>query len=187
MYSNVGTPEAEARARKCEMYEYLEWNPAETQVLNLDNGHGFDIITGCDCGYSPIRSYNDPRSTTEHSLPHIMAIKGTALKEYHDQQHSQAEHPEDIPLNDLNHQYPSQPLYQPDDHDDNDDEDDRSSVQSFELYTPDEEKSLLRKLDTRLVVCLAFLYMLSFLDRSSMPITIQTSRSEAEKFRHWQR
>lgn len=97
-----------------------------------------------------------------------MATKGAALREYHDQRHSQAEHPEDIPLNDLSHQYPSQPLYHPDDHDDNDVEDDCSSVQSFELYTPDEEKSLLRKLDTRLVLFLAFLYMLSFLDRSSI-------------------
>lgn len=50
---------------------------------------------------------------------------------------------------------------------DNNDEDDKSSVQDWELFTPDEEKSLLRKLDTRLVLFLALLYMLSFLDRSS--------------------
>jgi len=97
-----------------------------------------------------------------------MTTKGSALGEYHDQQESQAEHPEDISLSDLGHQYPSQSLYQPRDRDDNDHEDDRSSVESFELYTPDEEKSLLRKLDTRLVLFLAFLYMLSFLDRSSI-------------------
>ena len=48
-----------------------------------------------------------------------------------------------------------------------DDKDDASSVQSFELYTPDEENAVVRKLDTRLVLFLAFLYMLSFLDRSS--------------------
>ena len=50
---------------------------------------------------------------------------------------------------------------------DDNDEDDKSSVQDWELFTPDEEKSLLRKLDTRLVLFLALLYMLSFLDRSS--------------------
>lgn len=42
-----------------------------------------------------------------------------------------------------------------------------ASVQSFELYTPDEERAVLRKLDTRLVLFMSFLYMLSFLDRSS--------------------
>lgn len=42
-----------------------------------------------------------------------------------------------------------------------------SSTQSFELYTPDEERAVLKKLDTRLVLFMSFLYMLSFLDRSS--------------------
>lgn len=42
-----------------------------------------------------------------------------------------------------------------------------SSVQSFELYTPDEEKRVLRKLDTHVVLFMSFLYLLSFLDRSS--------------------
>lgn len=41
------------------------------------------------------------------------------------------------------------------------------SVQSYELYTPDEEKAVLRKLDRRLVMFMALLYCLSFLDRSS--------------------
>ena len=41
------------------------------------------------------------------------------------------------------------------------------SVQSFELYTPDEDKAVLRKLDRRLVAFMALLYCLSFLDRSS--------------------
>jgi hypothetical protein len=41
------------------------------------------------------------------------------------------------------------------------------SVQSYELYTPDEEKAVLRKLDRRLVGFMALLYCLSFLDRSS--------------------
>jgi hypothetical protein len=40
--------------------------------------------------------------------------------------------------------------------------------ESFEMYTPDEERAVLRKLDRRLVLFLALLYMLSFLDRSSM-------------------
>jgi hypothetical protein len=96
-----------------------------------------------------------------------MATQGSG---YHNQQNSYAEHSEDIPLHDLTSRYSSQPLNQPDDHDHDDDEDDNSSVESFELYTPDEEKALLRKLDTRLVLFLALLYMLSFLDRGSMPV-----------------
>lgn len=43
-----------------------------------------------------------------------------------------------------------------------------STVQSFMLYTPDEEKSVVKKFDRRLVLFIACLYMLSFLDRSSM-------------------
>lgn len=42
-----------------------------------------------------------------------------------------------------------------------------SSVQSYELYTPDEDRGVLRKLDRRLVSFMAVLYCLSFLDRSS--------------------
>ena len=42
-----------------------------------------------------------------------------------------------------------------------------SSVQSIELYTPDEDRAVLRKLDRRLVSFMAILYCLSFLDRSS--------------------
>lgn len=42
-----------------------------------------------------------------------------------------------------------------------------STLQSFMLYTPDEERSVIRKHDRRLVLFVAFLYMLSFLDRSS--------------------
>lgn len=41
------------------------------------------------------------------------------------------------------------------------------SVQSYELYTPDEDRTVLKKLDRGLVVFMAFLYMLAFLDRSS--------------------
>ena len=42
-----------------------------------------------------------------------------------------------------------------------------STLQSSMLYTPDEERSVIRKFDRRLVLFLALLYMLSFLDRSS--------------------
>ncbi|KFY08226.1 hypothetical protein V492_06427 [Pseudogymnoascus sp. VKM F-4246] len=42
-----------------------------------------------------------------------------------------------------------------------------SSTQSFQLYTPDEERAVVRKFDKRLVLFVALLYMLSFLDRSS--------------------
>ena len=35
------------------------------------------------------------------------------------------------------------------------------------LFTPEEERAVVRKLDRRLVLLIAFLYMLSFLDRSS--------------------
>lgn len=43
-----------------------------------------------------------------------------------------------------------------------------STVMSFQLYTPDEERRVVRKFDRRLVLFVALLYMLSFLDRSSM-------------------
>lgn len=42
-----------------------------------------------------------------------------------------------------------------------------SSVASYQLYTPDEENAVRRKFDRKLVVFVALLYMLSFLDRSS--------------------
>lgn len=42
-----------------------------------------------------------------------------------------------------------------------------STLQSFILYTPDEERSVIRKFDRWLVLFVALLYMLSFLDRSS--------------------
>ncbi|KAG9979522.1 MFS general substrate transporter, partial [Aureobasidium melanogenum] len=92
-----------------------------------------------------------------------MVTQGLAIQSYYHQQESYAERPEDIPLSDLGHQSSLQSLTNHDDEDD-----DNSSVRSFELYTPDEEKSLLRKLDTRLVLFLALLYMLSFLDRSNI-------------------
>ncbi|KAI0875841.1 MFS general substrate transporter [Hypoxylon argillaceum] len=43
-----------------------------------------------------------------------------------------------------------------------------STVASFQLYTPDEEKAVVRKFDRRLVMFLACCYMLSFVDRSNI-------------------
>ena len=42
-----------------------------------------------------------------------------------------------------------------------------STIQSFMLYTPDEERAVINKFDRNLVLLVALLYMLSFLDRSS--------------------
>jgi hypothetical protein len=42
-----------------------------------------------------------------------------------------------------------------------------STVQSYQLYTPDEERAIVKKFDKNLVLFVALLYMLSFLDRSS--------------------
>jgi hypothetical protein len=65
-----------------------------------------------------------------------------------------------------------------DDEDRNDDNDHEiptrrasiSTVQSYQLYTPDEERAIIRKFDRKLVLFVALLYMLSFLDRSSTDI-----------------
>ncbi|KAH8889763.1 MFS general substrate transporter [Thozetella sp. PMI_491] len=43
-----------------------------------------------------------------------------------------------------------------------------STAASFQLYTPDEEQAVVRKFDRRLVLFVALLYMLSFLDRSNI-------------------
>ena len=43
-----------------------------------------------------------------------------------------------------------------------------SSVRSYKLYTPDEDARVRRKLDTRLVLFVALLYMMAFLDRSNI-------------------
>ncbi|KAK1998766.1 major facilitator superfamily transporter [Colletotrichum falcatum] len=43
-----------------------------------------------------------------------------------------------------------------------------STVASFQLYTHDEERSVVRKHDRKLVVFVALLFMLSFLDRSNL-------------------
>jgi hypothetical protein len=39
--------------------------------------------------------------------------------------------------------------------------------QRYDLYSPGEDKKVLKKLDRRVVLFIAFLYLLSFLDRSS--------------------
>ncbi|RDW69536.1 hypothetical protein BP6252_08556 [Coleophoma cylindrospora] len=43
-----------------------------------------------------------------------------------------------------------------------------STTHSYQLYTPDEERAVVRKFDRRLVLFVALLYMLSFLDRSNI-------------------
>ena len=43
-------------------------------------------------------------------------------------------------------------------------------AENSNTFTADEERAVVRKLDRHLVLFLAFLYMLSFLDRSSMLI-----------------
>ncbi|RYP18763.1 hypothetical protein DL767_009763 [Monosporascus sp. MG133] len=43
-----------------------------------------------------------------------------------------------------------------------------STAASFQLYTPDEEKAVVRKFDRRLVLFLSLCYMLAFLDRSNI-------------------
>jgi hypothetical protein len=45
--------------------------------------------------------------------------------------------------------------------------DERRPRRQGQLYTPEEEQAVVRKFDRRLVVFMAFLYMLSFIDRSS--------------------
>ncbi|TEA22732.1 MFS transporter prlL [Colletotrichum sidae] len=42
------------------------------------------------------------------------------------------------------------------------------TVASFQLYTPDEERAVVRKFDRKLVLFVALLFMLSFLDRSNI-------------------
>lgn len=50
---------------------------------------------------------------------------------------------------------------------DSDDSDVPPSTQGNVLYTLDEERAIVKKLDRRLVLFVAALYLLSFLDRSS--------------------
>lgn len=49
-----------------------------------------------------------------------------------------------------------------------DDPVERRGKERYTLYTPEEERAVVKKLDRNLVLFVAFLYMLSFLDRSSI-------------------
>lgn len=54
------------------------------------------------------------------------------------------------------------------DSDNEDEKEDHSHHNQYkELYTPAEERAVVKKFDRRLVLFVALLYMLSFLDRSS--------------------
>jgi hypothetical protein len=75
--------------------------------------------------------------------------------------------PNTYELQPISHSIPPSPI-------DEDDEDQHNarrlsfdSVQSYELYTPDEDRTVRRKLDRKLVGFMALLYCLSFLDRTS--------------------
>jgi hypothetical protein len=59
-----------------------------------------------------------------------------------------------------------------------------STVHSYQLYTPDEERAVIRKFDRRLVLFVALLYMLSFLDRSSM-CSSPDREIPADSSRYW--
>ena len=50
---------------------------------------------------------------------------------------------------------------------DDDDGKEEPITQRYDLYSPEEDKEVLKKLDRRVVLFIAFLYLLSFLDRSS--------------------
>ena len=69
-------------------------------------------------------------------------------------------------------------------------DDDGESEKGDELveslrYTPEEERAVVKKLDRRLVLFVAFLYMLSFLDRSSKPasLTVREQQAELDRYR----
>lgn len=52
-------------------------------------------------------------------------------------------------------------------------------------YTENEETAIIKKFDRKLVLFLAFLYLLSFLDRSSMP-NCPRRKVISNRRRHWQ-
>ena len=82
------------------------------------------------------------------------------------------------------------PTFGPEFEDAHSDEEERSprtsvsTLQSFMLYTPDEEKSVISRFDCRLVLFVALLYMLSFLDRSSKSLDL-FNLSMLTSVRHW--
>jgi len=63
--------------------------------------------------------------------------------------------------------------------DDLDDRVEQIRKERFILYTSDEERAVVKKLDRNLVLFVAFLYMLSFLDRSSTA-PARTSRLDVD-------
>lgn len=75
--------------------------------------------------------------------------------------------PNTYELQPISHSVPASPK----DEDDENEHDARrlslDSVQSYELYTPDEDRTVRRRLDRKLVGFMALLYCLSFLDRTS--------------------
>lgn len=72
--------------------------------------------------------------------------------------------------------------------DDDDDESENSLTNpTFTLFTPDEEAAVLKKFDRRLVLLIALLYMLSFLDRSSgffasLPLLILPAKKKKKNY-----
>lgn len=69
--------------------------------------------------------------------------------------------------------------------DDFEDSEEHIRKESFLLFTSDEERAVIRKLDRHLVLFVAFLYMLSFLDRSSIsPAFTKDSKLTLKKFRY---
>ena len=84
--------------------------------------------------------------------------------------HEQGDPDENFELRKLTRNYNDSghlgPTFGPELEDSHSDEEEKRP--SFMLYSPDEEESVIRKFDRRLVLFVALLYMLSFLDRSSM-------------------
>lgn len=132
-----------------------------------------------------------PRSSSSDTSPSsIRYTSNTGSDEEEDLDVTGALDSRDIPLQDLDHagasgsqtgerQYEEEQDLEGSDFSDGNSDDDthtlrqgqstrRASIQSFELYTPDEERAVLRKLDSKLVLFVALLYLLSFLDRSNI-------------------
>lgn len=60
-----------------------------------------------------------------------------------------------------------------------------SSAASFQLYTPDEEIAVRRKFDRKLVLFVALLFMLSFVDRSSTPLPTPRASHFSKNLSAW--
>ena len=55
--------------------------------------------------------------------------------------------------------------------------------EEFHLFSPEEEKRVLKKFDGKVVLFIAGLYLLSFLDRSSKPLQDRGSATHADAWR----